>query len=211
MNGWAEVRARTTEPPAIARKAPTPPSNFTISTVRPSSLKMPMSCATYGGMCTTLGGVTGIASLTLWLVQTAGFSAEVTGAGAEPHAAATNPTRNTLATLRIISASSSSYFLASAGSACPWGEPALQPLRDGNQQHAHRSDNDHGHEHAVDPECVLVDDDQRAETLPNADQELGQHHSHEGTRDGEADAREYERQRGRDKDIRPQPALAAVE
>src|SRR5690242_4456376 len=100
MNGSAEVPARSTDPPAIARNAPTPPSNFTISTVKPSSLKMPMSSATYGGMCTTLGGVTGIASLTLWLVQTAAFSGGgPLGVGDEPQATATIPTTKTLANL----------------------------------------------------------------------------------------------------------------
>jgi hypothetical protein len=53
-------------------------------------------------MCTTLGGVTGIASLTLWLVQTAAFSAGVTGAGDEPQAAANTPTTNKLVNLRTI-------------------------------------------------------------------------------------------------------------
>src|SRR5258708_27728122 len=45
-------------------------------------------------------------------------------------------------------------FLASAVPACPGSEPALQPLHDGDQDDPHRSDDDHGYEHAVDPESV---------------------------------------------------------
>jgi len=53
-------------------------------------------------MCTTLGGVTGIANFTVRLVHTAAFSAGVAAAGAVPHPMANNPTTNKLDNLRTI-------------------------------------------------------------------------------------------------------------
>src|SRR2546429_2767045 len=91
MNGSLDVPARWTEPPAIARNAPTPPSKRSMSTLRPSSLKMPRSWATYGGRWTTLGGVTGTAIFTLLLLHVSLAAAGAAGAGAlglPPQAAA---------------------------------------------------------------------------------------------------------------------------
>src|SRR5262245_46101669 len=82
MKGSLDVPARSTEPPAMARKAPTPPSKRTISTFKPSSLKIPRSIATYGGRCKTLGGVAGTALFKLLLLHVALPAADVAGAGA---------------------------------------------------------------------------------------------------------------------------------
>src|SRR6266700_4856713 len=209
MKGSLDVPARSTEPLAIARKAPTPPSNLAIVTFSPSSLKMPMSCATYGGRWTTLGGVTGTAIVTFLLVHVA-FSPGV-GALPEPPDAPPQPTASTSAARAIANLRTIREPPPSPVSARPGGEPILQPLHDRDEQDAHRGHDDHRDQHPVDAKGVLIDDDQRAEALPDRDQELGEHHPDEGARDRQLESREDERQRPRQQHVGPQPALAGVE
>src|SRR4030095_5533578 len=145
MIAGSELVPVISSPPAtLPRKVCVPPSKVTNSTSILFSPKKPISLATYGGICTTLGGVTGTPKTTFRLVCAS------TGVS-QSHSPTSDRTNNAF----FIRAS---FSLLRFLKISPRGDPPLHPFRQPHQPYPSYHNYPAGNTELVGFTCVGIND-----------------------------------------------------
>src|SRR5262245_17493424 len=150
MIAGSELVPVISSPPAtLPRKVCVPPSKVTNSTSILFSPKKPISLATYGGICTTLGGVTGTPKTTFRLVCAS------TGVSQSQ-----SPTSDRTNTFFIRASLSLLRFLKIS----PRGDPPLHPFREPHQPYHYYHNYHDGNKELVGFKGVGITDNHVAQT-----------------------------------------------